>query len=517
MFMFLWGRNIYGKLLGERDKLVWAAITGFGLFNHIIFILPIIALGISLLILPEQRRIVVPRRKYLILAIVIFLLMMTPFLLDLPGFVQEFSNLFSAVISNQKVANAGGREIYSESNIIKEIIGRFQRFIWQKDNVAIGFEYSGYSQSLPYPYPWGLFTIGTLGIGLVLYFSALFRRTKISTFSKQDIAVIVAAFTIFSLGLTLPLIASLHHQIYTQISMMLISMIVIDRVLRRLQTNLKSITLLAMSVSAVISISLSTLMVWNYSALARNQEPMGLFSPSIKDMEYIIDTEYRDYSLVTYGWGIHSYVALLFGGERKATIYVSPQQITEKTALFVSLTPDQKIKTLKANPQDITIQEFAEELNLQVAQITKSSDKGGYSPFAIITFKQLPLSQDYVKKSIDQIATVIDEIKLWKLNGHDYGLLSNKRAIADGLIPPEVVADENNIHLPWGNALIEPLQNGSSFSILFSNVANQHCVQLWKYGVEKMIIYTGYFGKTPINEDEARSFCTTGNIWLLPK
>ncbi len=508
LFMFLGVRAIQGYS-SEKDKLLWAFVAGFGLYNHIVFILPISAFVITFLLLPEFRRSVVPRHPKL--ALLIFFVGMTPYLFDLSGLVQGYLQMISDILTNSPVVATGGRAAVFPRGLLTEVITRLQQGVIGRSQQAFLFEFQSYSQNPPYG--WSLFTIGGLITCFVLLLSSLIGKgDKVSTyFNRKDWTIILASLGVMILSLTLPLIGSLHHQIYTQVSLVLVSAVLVDRLLLRNRPNTLAFRLWILI--SVASVALNIGSVAEYVRLIRTKGSVGLFSSSVKDLEYIIGTKYKDRDLMTYGWGLHSYVAIMFGGQRASQIYVDPHQITDRTALFFALDPQGRMLNVKAG-EPFTIGEFARQHDMDVDELTLSSSKGGYPAFAVATFKPSQPTPEKVQRLSDQINFVIDRTKSWIAQGHNYKEINNEVAIAEGLIPSEMVAGKDKINTPWLGAMIEGSPDGIGV-ILLGGVPKEYCAELAFVFPTQVSVYTGYYGMQPMDKKHAADLCATGNIWFV--
>jgi hypothetical protein len=143
------------------------------------------------------------------------------------------------------------------------------------------------------------------------------------------------------------------------------------------------------------------------------------------------------------------------------------------------------------------------------AATTPATDSGG------------PPSPEKVEQAVQQITTIINNARRWKADKHSYKELDTRRAIADGLVPKEMLNPSGEMHNPWdGAASIEPspLPGPESFTIVFSSVPNRDCVQIALQARGKFTVFAGKWGPNYEARGEARAtdYCTNGNMWFLP-
>jgi len=514
--LFIWFliRSIYGHSLAEWQKLLWVFVAGLGLYSHVIFIVPLFAFAIAFVMLPDFRRLVIP--KHWPIALFIFVFAMLPFLFDISGLVKGYGKLVYEVATSSNVSIAGGRSASSGSELASEVVARFQQYIWGRNQSAFLFEFQAYPHlSIS---GWGLFTIGLILVGTSFSLWILIKRRRITEefLTRSDLSVILISVTMLGLCLTLPLIGSLHHQIYGQVALTLVAVLLVGRLLAQVQSR-KMLLGIVLFLS-VLSVLLNFLSVSEYVYVAHTKGPSGLLSPSVRDMEYIIGTKYKTKDLITYGFGMDIYVALLFDGKRASQIYIDPRQINTGTALFTALGSDGKIQPFKRSGSEMTLAEFAGKHGLQLDEVTISSDKGGYPAFAVITFKVPPPTDETIQVLAGQIHFMLKRIQEWRDSGNDYRNLGNQRAIADGLVPSSMIVGPQSIVNPWSGITIEGSPDGESFYLLYSGVPTDYCAKLAMIlQTEGIIAYAGNYGKEPMDELQAKDFCTTGNMWFLPK
>lgn len=124
-------------------------------------------------------------------------------------------------------------------------------------------------------------------------------------------------------------------------------------------------------------------------------------------------------------------------------------------------------------------------------------------------------------KTTEQLSVIARNAKKWKADGHNYSELNRTRAIADGLIPLEMIINGGIQNLFGGPVDISPapLSAGipDTFLVLFSGVPNDECVKLAFPPPNDFVVYAGNFLKLAGSEEEARSLCTTGNMWFIAK
>jgi len=138
----------------------------------------------------------------------------------------------------------------------------------------------------------------------------------------------------------------------------------------------------------------------------------------------------------------------------------------------------------------------------------------GPAPTTVIPADSVPLTKE-------QLKTIATNVKRWKAAGHSYSELNKKRAIDDGLVPKEMIRENGLVHLFGGPADIgaAPANAGvpDTFYVLFSGVPNDLCVKLAFPATDNFLVYAGNFLKTATSEEQAKSLCTTGNLWFIAK
>lgn len=136
------------------------------------------------------------------------------------------------------------------------------------------------------------------------------------------------------------------------------------------------------------------------------------------------------------------------------------------------------------------------------------------APSAVSSADRVPLTRE-------QLKTIATSVKKWKAAGHSYADLNRKRATDDGLVPIEMVTENGLTHLFGGPADIgaAPANVGipDTFYLLFSGVPSESCVQLTWPPNDGYIVFPGTWMKTATSEEQAKSLCTTGNIWFVAK
>lgn len=130
-------------------------------------------------------------------------------------------------------------------------------------------------------------------------------------------------------------------------------------------------------------------------------------------------------------------------------------------------------------------------------------------------------SAESVPKTIEQLKAIISNAKRWKAAGHSYADLNFRRAIADDLLPKEMVDRDGIRNLFGGPVDIGPAPETvgvpDTFLVVFSGVPNESCVKLAFPANDNFIVYAGTYQKTPASEEQAKSLCTTGNMWFVAK
>jgi len=135
------------------------------------------------------------------------------------------------------------------------------------------------------------------------------------------------------------------------------------------------------------------------------------------------------------------------------------------------------------------------------------------------TFAEAPA--DNVKKTSEQLRAILKNVKLWKAQGHNYTELNQSRALTDGLFPGEMVSNgliRNSFGGPVDISFAPPTAtNADTFLLVFSGVPDEDCAKLCFPAVNGFTVYAGTFQKAPASKDQAKSLCTTGNMWFVAR
>ncbi|HVQ39777.1 MAG TPA: type 4 pilus major pilin, partial [Pyrinomonadaceae bacterium] len=120
-----------------------------------------------------------------------------------------------------------------------------------------------------------------------------------------------------------------------------------------------------------------------------------------------------------------------------------------------------------------------------------------------------------------QLKAIFSNAKNWKAAGHNYSELNRARAIADGVVPAEMIIHNGIQNLFGGPVDIGPAPAHTgipdTFLVLFSGVPNADCVKLAFPAPDGFVAYAGDYLRIAASEDQARSLCTTGNMWFVAK
>lgn len=121
----------------------------------------------------------------------------------------------------------------------------------------------------------------------------------------------------------------------------------------------------------------------------------------------------------------------------------------------------------------------------------------------------------------EQLKTIFANVQKWKAAGHRYADLNSKVAISDGLVPKEMISETGLMNVFGGPADISlaPPNAGvpDTFLVLFSGVPNEACVKLAFPTPPNYLVYAGDYMKTAPSEAQAKTLCTTGNMWFVAK
>lgn len=111
-----------------------------------------------------------------------------------------------------------------------------------------------------------------------------------------------------------------------------------------------------------------------------------------------------------------------------------------------------------------------------------------------------------IKKTTDQISTIVTSIRTFYLQQETYGGLNNESAVNMTIIPIEMGSDENLVNPFMGGVKIgsarlyesDTVENGKSFFIIYDGLNRQACVDLasadWS-GKGVNLVGIGIFGK----------------------
>jgi hypothetical protein len=120
-----------------------------------------------------------------------------------------------------------------------------------------------------------------------------------------------------------------------------------------------------------------------------------------------------------------------------------------------------------------------------------------------------------------QLRTVLTRVKKWKAEGHNYSELNPNRAIADDLIPAEMIIHNKLQNLFGGPVDITaaPANNVMpyTFLLLFSGVPDEDCVNLAFPPNDDFLVYAGDYRRIASSLEHAKLLCTTGNMWFVAR
>lgn len=153
----------------------------------------------------------------------------------------------------------------------------------------------------------------------------------------------------------------------------------------------------------------------------------------------------------------------------------------------------------------------------EATQPQPPTQAGGPAP----TPKPFVPPADAVPQTVEQLKTILANVKKWKAAGHNYPDLNKNVAMSEGLLPREMITENGPMHLFGGPADISaaPPNTGipNTFVVLYSGVPNDDCVKLTFPAPENFVVFAGEYLKTATSEQQAKSLCTTGNIWFVAK
>jgi hypothetical protein len=124
-----------------------------------------------------------------------------------------------------------------------------------------------------------------------------------------------------------------------------------------------------------------------------------------------------------------------------------------------------------------------------------------------------------VAQALAQLNAITENAKRWRTQGRTYKELTLPKAVADGVVPREMIRANGAVVNTWSGAVgIDPHPaSAETFTILFSAVPSSDCVPLVMQARNKFEVRAGSWGSIPTTENEARTACATGNVWFIPK
>ena len=128
-------------------------------------------------------------------------------------------------------------------------------------------------------------------------------------------------------------------------------------------------------------------------------------------------------------------------------------------------------------------------------------------------------AEQRVAQALAQLNAITENGRRWQAQGRTYKELTLPKAVADGVVPREMIRGNGAVVNPWSGAVgIDPHPaSAETFTILFSAVPSSDCVPLVMQARNKFEVRAGSWGSIPTTENEARAACATGNVWFIPK
>lgn len=491
LFTYLYLRAIYVEKVSFSTRLMLGLLAGIGFYNHAVFIIPLAAFALLLLLLPRFRLNLFPTINAIVIFFGMALIGVIPLLFDLRGYLSGYLDLISNVIHNR--SSFGGRIPFPEQGLIAQAFWRFGTFVWDRTTAGFIFEFGNAPRM--FSHTWGFVTLGIIVFGL--FNLTMLSKERWQWNSRGNVVSLSFLLSMF-LCLVLPLIASFHHMVPLQLSLTFLAALLSSEALefgRKLLTERRAVWLYVIATTLILA--LSTVSVAEYLVTTRLIKPSGRFSAAIRDMDYVLGEKYGDKRVLTLGWGSHSYVAMLFSGKRESKIFSAPDQFRDDVVLFVQLARDGTILDSKQRKNAESITDFAMAQGLKIKDVSYSSARGGYRPFAAVVFDV------DIKDEVERLAGIILNLRD-KLND-PAGSLSN-----------DLIG--RMITHRWGGGVIERAPGGVGTYLLLSHVPEQECVRLISRLPPEINTRVGRFdriiqgGENPSN---VLPHCKTGNIWIM--
>lgn len=511
--MYFIFKAIYGdKGLSRLERILLFFAIGVGINNHVVFILPLFFLFILSVLDRRVASLILPKGRDALYCFIALVTPLLPFLVDLQGYIGSWFELFRNVIQNKPAL--GGRVPFSEGGIFQQIADRFLRFVVQRDLTAVQVVFQTQWKVLPYLW------ISVVSGAFVIFSSLCFFLRKKDNINA-DYALLIGSILVVILALILPLISSLHHMVYIQAFMS----IALTRLIRS-GFDVVALTSWGKTASKFLAVLISVGFIvlpayatTSYLQLVKQSSPKGLFSPLLLDVRAYLREEFAGRKLITHGWGSHSYIAILFGGNWWSEVFQSPVQLKNNLGLFQL---DNEKRILGSKPYDtlghvvhggdLTVENFAAIYNLKVERTIIIGDFASSPVFALVYFSD-PDQEIKVTATVNKVKSIYQSISkrldLFAANDAKYKTHALKELGING---------EGAFLHEFGGGYVGLLSDQQGAYILLSDVPSSACASLVKQIANISETRIGEFGNifsAKINEGDLQKSCQSGNIWLL--
>jgi hypothetical protein len=492
----------------RTSQYLFYLVSGLGLYNHVVFILPLI-FGIIVAMFEKRWRAYLPNdlrsRSF---CLILFFLPLLPFLFDLSGFITSWLSLVESAVGNKPAL--GGRSPFADGGLGYQALTRIAWFVAGRDVTAYQMEFGKPLVLLPYYWVWTM-TI-TFVISVVAGIAKGCFKEALSAGS-----IIFAGFITVGCALLMPFIGSMHHMIYVQCMMVLALAVALASCFRLVQTtSVNQFISLAHTFRLTIIIffiGVPILISANYYHSVATMPARGLFSSQLLDVKAYIRNDFQGEKIITYGWGTHSYMALLFGGVIKSEIYQSPKQLGGNVGLFqidadgglIDFKPD-NADQVEAGKKYITLHDLERRYGLKVEKSVVVGDRETWPLFLLAKFA--PLASD--GNAVLHFSTILQKA-LRTNTGH-------LRHDATYLKDTFGANGQGQFSSELGGGYIGYEASIAKHYILLSGVTFANCVQLIGKLRADLDIRAGEFGnsvKLQPDSSDMSAWCKSGNMWFI--